>query len=271
MRQSWDIKLEPSRSCGLQHVKQLPITEPPADTALATGGRTALAQHEAVGQVHVAAAATLLALGEIRAFPKSQHVWKPDDKSSFFVLVLSGQLRLWRGSCAIEMAVPGTMQGECMWAITRLSLFLGQGVAVWDHIASWHECLVGLHAAQRRCSARFHLTPSLSAREYRAGFLFMLEREESSATRRDTALISAEDSRVLVITHGILAKLKQAHVQAIPHRSTRTHERTNARTHERMLSSEPPATLAPRAACMHAPRSAHMIHWTRLVLSPSCA
>ena len=48
-----------------------------------------------------------LALGEIRALPPGKTVWAPADKADSFVLVLSGQLRLWRHGHVIETAVPG--------------------------------------------------------------------------------------------------------------------------------------------------------------------
>lgn len=102
---------------------------------------TALTQQSATAQRHAAAAAKLLDVGVIRHLEPGDAVWRPADAASFFVIVLSGHLRLWRQGHAIEHSVPGTIQG----------------------------------------------------------FLAMLEREDG-ATARDTSLISAEKSRVLIIS-----------------------------------------------------------------------
>ena len=72
---------------------------------------TALTQHVGVGASHVAAAAKLLELGEIRQVARGERLWAERDEASFYVLVLAGALTLTRHGHVIEGAVPGSMAG----------------------------------------------------------------------------------------------------------------------------------------------------------------
>lgn len=72
---------------------------------------TALTQHVNVQAVHVAAAARLLEIGEIRHVEPGETLWRERDPVECFALVLAGGLTLTRHGHVIEGAKPGTMAG----------------------------------------------------------------------------------------------------------------------------------------------------------------
>ena len=73
----------------------------------------ALAPHKRTDKAHLMAAATLLALGEIRRVAAGLALWTETNSADFYVLVLSGSLVLSRGSQnhILETVVPGSLIG----------------------------------------------------------------------------------------------------------------------------------------------------------------
>ena len=73
----------------------------------------ALRQGQSTDKAHLMAAATLLALGEIRVLASAETLWTETDRADFYVLILSGTLAVTRGSQrhVLETAVPGSMIG----------------------------------------------------------------------------------------------------------------------------------------------------------------
>ena len=72
---------------------------------------TALTRHANVQAAHVAAAARLLEIGEIREVAPGETVWRERDAVTCFAVVLAGGLTLTRHGQVIEGAKPGTMAG----------------------------------------------------------------------------------------------------------------------------------------------------------------